>query len=76
MKLKRIDALALIVILEIIGVILILTEIIWSRSYVDSPVNIGGPPTWMLLMGFTGIGLMTLGIIIATSYLEDKPKTK
>ena len=64
------------IILGIIGVILILTEIIWSRPYVDSPVNIGGPPTWMLLMGFAGIGLMMFCVFIATSYLEDKPKTK
>ena len=64
------------VILGIIGVILILTEIAWSRPYVDSPVNIGGPPTWMLLMGFAGIGLMTFGVIIATACLEDKPKAK
>ena len=70
---KRIDEallLALIVILGIIGAILMLIEIAWSRQYVDSPVNIGGPPNWMVLMGMAGIGLMFFPTLIITVYVE------
>ena len=75
MKFNSIDALlliALIVILGILGVLLIATEISWSRQYVDSPVNIGGPPNWMILMGFVGIGLLFFPSVIALMLLEEK----
>ena len=79
MKLKRIDAtllVAFIVILGIIGAVLVLTEIAWSRPYVDSPVNIGSPPNWMILMGFVGIGLMGFPPIIALMYLDKQNETR
>ena len=60
------------IMLAVIGIVLIVIEIAWSRPYVDSPVNIGGPPNWMLLMGLSGFGLFILDWFIAAYYFNQK----